>query len=209
MANGRSERGNIEFLDYHMKKYFYSILFLAFAGVLIYSFAAAKSKKVKEPISDKKFHDLKINSLDGKSELSMADYKGKYVLCVNVASECGYTPQYAELQQLSEKYSGKLVVIGFPCNQFMGQEPGNAQDIQSFCKKNYGVTFPLTQKIDVKGEGQHPIYQWLTLKTLNGVSDATIKWNFNKVLVDPNGNWIKHFQSGVKPMSEEITALIK
>jgi glutathione peroxidase len=139
----------------------------------------------------------------------MIDFKGKYVLCVNVASECGYTPQYAELQKLAEKYTDKLVVIGFPCNQFMGQEPGTADDIQTFCKKNYGVTFPLSQKISVKGEEQHPIYQWLTTKSLNGVSDATIKWNFNKILVDPNGNWLKHFGSGVNPLSEEISSLIK
>jgi glutathione peroxidase len=139
----------------------------------------------------------------------MIDFKGKYVLCVNVASECGYTPQYADLQKLAEKYADKLVVIGFPCNQFMGQEPGTAEDIQTFCKKNYGVTFPLSQKISVKGEDQHPIYQWLTTKSLNGVSDATIKWNFNKILVDPNGNWLKHFGSGVNPLSEEIGSLIK
>jgi glutathione peroxidase len=91
----------------------------------------------------------------------------------------------------------------------MGQEPGTADDIQTFCKKNYGVTFPLSQKISVKGEEQHPIYQWLTTKSLNGVSDATIKWNFNKILVDPNGNWLKHFGSGVNPLSEEISSLIK
>ncbi|MBU3663304.1 MAG: glutathione peroxidase [Bacteroidetes bacterium] len=192
-----------------MKKYFFSILVLAFAGVVVYSFSASKSKKPRTLSKVTNFHDLSIPTIDGKGTLKMSDYKGKYVLCVNVASECGYTPQYAELQKLSEKYADKLVVIGFPCNQFMGQEPGTAEDIQTFCKKNYGVTFPLSQKISVKGEEQHPIYQWLTMKSLNGVSDATIKWNFNKIMVDPNGNWLKYYGSGVNPLSEEITILIK
>lgn len=194
-----------------MKKYFFSVLFLAFAGVLVYSFTAAKSKKsaVDSKLEGKKFHDLSIKSLDGTKNIQMSDYKGKYVLCVNVASECGYTPQYAGLQKLSEQFKDKLVIIGFPCNQFMGQEPGTATDIQAFCTKNYGVSFPLTEKIDVKGNGQHAIYQWLTNKTLNGVSDATIKWNFNKILVDPNGNWLKYYGSAVDPLSSDITALIK
>jgi glutathione peroxidase len=192
-----------------MKRYFFSILALAFAGVVVYSFSASKSRKPKTLSNITNFHDLSVPTIDGKGTLKMIDFKGKYVLCVNVASECGYTPQYADLQKLAEKYADKLVVIGFPCNQFMGQEPGTAEDIQTFCKKNYGVTFPLSQKISVKGEEQHPIYQWLTTKSLNGVSDATIKWNFNKILVDPNGNWLKHFGSGVNPLSEEIGSLIK
>ncbi len=192
-----------------MKKYFFSVLFLAFAGVLVYSFTASRSKKVANASATKNFYDLKIRSLDGKSVIKMSDFKGKYVLCVNVASECGYTPQYAGLQKLSQQFGQKLVIIGFPCNQFMGQEPGNASDIQSFCKKNYGVTFQLTEKIDVKGSNQHEIYQWLTRKELNSISDATIKWNFNKILVDPNGNWSKYFGSSVDPNSTEITNLIK
>ncbi len=194
-----------------MKKYFFSVLFLAFAGVLVYSFTAARGKKatLDSKLAGKKFHDFSIKSLDGSKTMQMADFKGKYVLCVNVASECGYTPQYAGLQKLSEQFKDKLVIIGFPCNQFMGQEPGTATDIQSFCTKNYGVTFPLTEKIDVKGGNQHAIYQWLTAKELNGVSDATIKWNFNKILVDPNGNWVKYFGSSVDPLSSEISSLIK
>jgi glutathione peroxidase len=175
----------------------------------VYSFTAARNKKVIDANTSKNFHDLSIKSLDGKSTMNMSDYKGKYILCVNVASECGYTPQYAGLQKLSEQFKDKLVIIGFPCNQFMGQEPGTATDIQSFCQKNYGVTFPLTEKIDVKGGSQHAIYQWLTSKELNGVGDATIKWNFNKILVDPNGNWVKYFGSSVDPMSNEISSLIK
>jgi glutathione peroxidase len=192
-----------------MKKYFFSVLFLAFAGVLVYSFTASRSKKLASASNTKNFYDLKIKALDGKSIIQMSDYKGKYVLCVNVASECGYTPQYAGLQKLSKQFGNKLIIIGFPCNQFMGQEPGSASDIQSFCQKNYGVTFPLTEKIDVKGSNQHEIYQWLTRKELNSTSDATIKWNFNKILVDPNGKWVKYFGSSVDPNSNEITSLIK
>jgi glutathione peroxidase len=153
------------------------------------------------------FYELKINSLDGKP-LSFSDYKGKYILCVNVASKCGYTPQYEDLQKLYEQYNDKLVIIGFPCNQFLGQEPGNAEEIATFCSKNYGVTFPISEKIDVKGKNQHPVYQWLTKKSINGVSDADISWNFNKILISPEGTWIKHFGSGVKPFDTEITNLL-
>ncbi|OYU97816.1 MAG: glutathione peroxidase [Bacteroidetes bacterium B1(2017)] len=193
-----------------MKKYFYSIFILVFIGVFVYSFTEANAKKTSkvEPMK-KSFYDLTIKSLDGKQTLSMSSFKGKYVLCVNVASECGYTPQYAELLQLSDTFKDKLVVIGFPCNQFLGQEPGTPEEIGAFCKKTYGVTFPLTEKIEVKGSGINPIYSWLTQKDLNGVSDASIKWNFNKFLIDPNGNWVSYFPSGVKPLSEEITSKIK
>ncbi len=154
--------------------------------------------------SEISFYDLSINSLDGQ-KIEFKNFKGKFVLCVNVASKCGYTPQYEELQKLSETYKGKLIVIGFPCNQFMGQEPGSAEEIQTFCSKNYGVTFQMTEKIDVKGKEQHPVYQWLTMKQINGISDASISWNFNKILISPEGKWLQHFGSGVKPMSPELT----
>ncbi len=195
-----------------MKKYFYSILILVFAWAYIYSFSEANAKKTSEPMSTAaptSFYDLCIPSLNGADRLCMKDFKGKYVLCVNVASECGYTPQYAELQKLADTYKDKLVVVGFPCNQFLGQEPGTATEIQQFCTKNYGITFPLTEKIEVKGNGKHLVYQWLTEKALNGQMDVKIGWNFNKILVDPNGNWLKHFSSNVKPMSEEIISLLK
>lgn len=154
------------------------------------------------------FYSIPIKSLENEA-LDLSQFKGKYILCVNVASKCGYTPQYAELQDLYEKMSDKLVIIGFPCNQFLGQEPGNAEEIASFCSKNYGVTFPITEKIDVKGKNQHPIYQWLTSKQLNGVSDAEISWNFNKILISPEGQWLKHFPSKVSPLAEELTVRIK
>lgn len=149
------------------------------------------------------FHQFTISGLLG-DEINMADYEGKYILCVNVASKCGYTPQYGPLQKLYDQYQDQLVVIGFPCNQFMNQEPGSADDIATFCEKNYGVTFPMTEKLDVKGKEQHPIYAWLTDKAQNEVADAKVSWNFNKFLISPKGEWLAHFASGVDPLSEEI-----
>lgn len=156
----------------------------------------------------KTFHDLSIKSLDGKQTINFSQFKGKKVLCVNTASECGYTPQYEGLQKLQEKFKDKLVVIGFPCNQFGGQEPGNNEEIATFCKKNYGVTFTLTEKIDVKGKNQHPVYQWLCQKTNNGVGDYEVKWNFNKFLINEKGELVSYFPSSVKPQSAELEAAI-
>ncbi|TNE81230.1 MAG: glutathione peroxidase [Bacteroidetes bacterium] len=155
------------------------------------------------------FYDYTVLSLSGKDTLRMSDFKGKFVLCVNVASECGYTPQYEDLEALYQKYKDTLVVIGFPCNQFGGQESGTADEIASFCKKNYGVSFPLSEKIEVKGANQHPIYSWLTTQTKNGLGDYEVAWNFNKFLINPEGKLLKYFPSSVKPMSDELTSLIK
>jgi glutathione peroxidase len=158
----------------------------------------------------KTLHDFKAKTLDGK-DFDFASLKGKKVLIVNVASECGYTPQYKGLQELYEKYdsTGKFTIIGFPCNQFGGQEPGSATDIQTFCTKNYGVTFPMMEKVDVKGDKQNSVYGWLTHKALNGVEDSEVTWNFNKYLIDENGKYVKHLSSKVEPMSEEITKWIE
>lgn len=150
-----------------------------------------------------KIYDFKVESLD-KGTIDFADFKGKKILIVNTASECGYTPQYKELQALYEKFKGKVVIVGFPANNFGGQEPGTALEIKTFCEKNYGVTFPMAAKISVKGDDMAPIYKWLTSKAANGVLDAEIGWNFNKFLIDENGVMIDHFPSKVKPMSEEI-----
>ncbi len=153
-------------------------------------------------------HSFKVKSIDGK-QIDFASFKGKKILVVNTASKCGYTPQYEALEKVYEQYKDKLVIIGFPCNQFGGQEPGTNEEIVSFCKKNYGVTFPLADKIDIKGAETAPIYQWLTQKSKNGVVDASISWNFNKFLLDENGKMIAYFPSNIKPDSEDILSRLK
>ena len=156
------------------------------------------------PQLSKSIYDYSIKSIDGDT-INLADFKGKNILFVNVASKCGFTPQYEDLQKLHEKYKDNLVVIGFPCNQFRNQEPGTLDEIKNFCSSNYGVTFLMTEKIDVKGKNQHPIYQWLTRKELNGVKNSSVKWNFQKYLVGKNGNYIDFFYSITKPLSKKIT----
>jgi glutathione peroxidase len=153
-------------------------------------------------------HDIKIKNIDG-SHIDLSHYKGKYILFVNVASECGFTGQYEGLQRLYDTYKKDLMVIGVPCNQFGQQEPGSLSQIETFCKQNYGVTFLMTEKIDVKGKRQHPLYQWLTNKELNGVKSTTVRWNFQKYIVGRNGEFIDYFFSMTRPMSSKITKLIQ
>jgi len=153
-------------------------------------------------------YDIKINSLIDQP-IDLTEFKAKKILIVNVASKCGFTPQYKDLQELHDMYKDKLVIIGVPCNQFGEQEPGEAEEIQSFCQKNYGVEFLITEKIDVKGENQHPLYQWLTQKSFNGQLDSEVKWNFQKYLIDENGQLIDMFPSMTKPTSSKITKYIK
>ncbi len=150
---------------------------------------------------------FKVTSVTGQP-IDFSSFKGKKILIVNTASECGFTPQYAELEELYEHHKNNLVIIGFPTNDFGGQEPGSNHQIDSFCKKNYGVTFPITEKITVKGPQTAPIYKWLTSKEKNGVLDAVIKWNFNKFLIDEKGHLIKKFESAVSPLSHEIVDLL-
>ena len=152
-------------------------------------------------------YDFSLTGTDGK-EINLNTFKGKKILFVNVASKCGYTPQYEGLQKLYEQNKENLVIIGLPCNQFMNQEPGTNEEIQTFCKKNYGVTFPITQKIYVKGDKIHPLYNWLTRKELNGVEDSKVKWNFQKYLIDEEGALIEVFGSKVKPLDEEIISAV-
>jgi glutathione peroxidase len=153
-------------------------------------------------------YDFKIPALDGGT-IDLSKYKGKKILIVNTASKCGYTPQYEALQKLHEQYGDKLVIIGFPANNFMYQEPGKNEEIATFCKKNYGVTFLMAAKIDVKGKNMHPLYIWLTSKKHNGVSENSVKWNFQKYLIDENGNYKQLFAPGVDPLSDEIINAIK
>ena len=155
------------------------------------------------------FYNFSIAALNNDKIINMRDYQGKIILIVNVASRCGYTSQYADLQKLNELHGDIVQVIGLPCNQFLGQEPGTNAEIAQFCQENYNVTFPLTDKIKVKGDNQHPLYRWLTNKNLNGLDDFSVSWNFNKFLIDENGNLINHFGSSVKPLSEELLNAIK
>ncbi len=153
-------------------------------------------------------HSFKVKSIDG-GMIDFAKYKGKKILVVNVASQCGYTRQYEGLQKLYDAYKDKLVIVGFPANNFGSQEPGSDGEILQFCKARFGVTFPMASKISVKGDDTAPIYKWLTTKTENGVLDATVGWNFTKFLLDENGKMIASFPSKVEPDSEEITKLLK
>ncbi|GGG47999.1 glutathione peroxidase [Bizionia arctica] len=153
-------------------------------------------------------YNISINSLTGEA-IDFDKFRGKKILIVNTASECGFTGQYDGLQELYDRYKDKLVVIGVPCNQFGGQEPGTSTDIQTFCKQNYGVTFLMTEKVDVKGDQQHPLYTWLTKKELNGVSNSSVKWNFQKYLIDEEGHLIDYYYSLTKPLSSKITKQLK
>ncbi|NNC45551.1 MAG: glutathione peroxidase [Winogradskyella sp.] len=163
-------------------------------------------KTINEPSNanvPSSIYDIEINALNGQP-LDLKQFKGKKLLVVNVASKCGFTPQYKELQQLQDQYKDKLAIIGVPCNQFGSQEPGSSDDIQQFCELNYGVTFPITEKIKVKGAHQHPLYQWLTQKACNGKKNSSVKWNFQKYLVNENGELIDYYFSMTSPLSSKL-----
>ena len=149
-------------------------------------------------LSPESFYDIEINSIEGEL-IDFNSFKGKKVLIVNVASFCGFTRQYKGLEQLSNDYKDNLVVLGVPCNQFGGQEPNDEKQIQDFCEKNYGVSFLLSEKVDVKGSKQHPLYQWLSNKKLNGKLNSSVKWNFQKYLIDEDGFLVKIVSPKVKP----------
>jgi glutathione peroxidase len=154
------------------------------------------------------FYDFKVKTLEGQ-EFDFSSLKGKKVMVVNVASKCGLTPQYKDLEEVYEKYqSDNFVIIGFPANNFMNQEPGTATEIRKFCTDNYGVSFPLMEKISVKGDDMHPVYQWLTSKSKNGVSDSEVSWNFQKYLIDEKGNLIEVIPPKEKPTSDKVIAWI-
>lgn len=157
----------------------------------------------KKTIAQQSIYDFKVPSLSGDT-IDFAAFKGKKILIVNTASKCGYTPQYEALQELYEKYKNKLVIIGFPSNDFMFQEPGSNAEIERFCQKNYGVTFPMAAKISVKGKKMHPLYIWLTEKKYNGYDDSNVKWNFQKYLIDETGKLIEIYDPKTSPMSSDI-----
>ena len=153
-------------------------------------------------------YDIEIKSLQN-NPIHLSDFKGKHLLFVNVASKCGFTPQYKELEKLYNTHANNLVVIGVPCNHFGKQEPGNNDEIEEFCKVNYGVSFLITEKIDVKGKEQHPLYNWLTSRELNNKKSSSVKWNFQKYLVSPEGKLIDYYYSITTPMSSKITKHLK
>lgn len=179
-----------------MKKIFY--LFLLVAAIAAMSFI----------VPAKNIYSFKIKSLTGGT-IDFSKFKGKKILVVNTASKCGFTPQYKGLEALYEQYKDKLVIVGFPSDNFGGQEYQQDTAIQSFCQKNFGVTFPLTTRVDVKGDNTTPVYKYLCNKSENGVLDATISWNFNKFIIDENGNLLAHFDSKVTPESEELLKYLK
>lgn len=157
----------------------------------------------------KSFYDFTVKTIDGE-DLSLSTFKGKKVLVVNVASKCGFTPQYAKLEELYKKYGkDNFVIIGFPANNFLSQEPGSNEEIKEFCTLNYGVTFPMMAKISVKGKDIAPLYKWLTEKSENGVENAKVGWNFHKFLIDENGKWVASYGSTTDPLSEKIIEWIE
>lgn len=170
-----------------------------------------KVKQKPETIDNKSInslHKFKMVPLYGGDLIELSSYKGKKILIVNTASECGYTPQYKNLQELSEKYSDKVVVLGFPANNFGKQEPGSNSEIGAFCEKNFGVTFQLFEKISVKGDDMSPLYQWLSQKEQNGWNDEAPNWNFCKYLINENGELEKFYGSSIDPLGEEILTAI-
>ena len=167
-----------------------------FAAMSIAAFAASS------------VHEFTMKSIDGKP-VNLSSYKGKVLLLVNVASKCGYTPQYTALQALHEKYKDRgLLVVGIPANNFGGQEPGSDEEIKTFCSRNYNVSFPMMSKVSVKGDDETPLYQYLTDPSANPATAGDVKWNFTKFLVGKDGKVIGRFESKVKPDAPELTTAI-
>ena len=180
-----------------------NIIIILIISIFISDYNSNINKNTTMPI-----YDITINDIEGNT-IKLSDYKGKYVLFVNVASNCGFTRQYRELQKLYNDNDEKLVVVGVPCNQFGGQEPGNEEKISIFCSEKYNVTFPMTEKVSVRGSNQHPLYKWLTSKELNGRKNSSVKWNFQKYLIDKDGKLIDYWYSLTSPTSSKITNYIK
>jgi len=153
-------------------------------------------------------YDFKVAGLEGGT-IDFSQFRGKKILIVNTASKCGFTPQYAELEKLYETYKDQLVIVGFPANNFLFQEPKGNKEIAEFCQKNYGVTFPMAAKISVKGKDMAPIYQWLTRKEYNQFGNTSVSWNFQKYLIDEQGKLVAVFPPKVKPLSDEIVNAVK
>ena len=172
---------------------------------MLFLFGFLFTPKANVPAS---IYDFSVPALDGNT-IDFSQFKGKKILIVNTASKCGHTPQYQSLEKLYQRYKGKLVIVGFPANNFLFQEPGSNEDIASFCKLNYGVTFPMAAKISVKGRKMAPIYQWLTSKEYNGFEDSKVKWNFQKYLINEQGHLLAIFPPSMSPDNAEIIAAIE
>jgi len=157
----------------------------------------------------KTFHDFSAKTIDGEM-MDLSSLKGKRVLVVNTASKCGLTPQYEELEELYKTYEGEnFIIVGFPANNFLSQEPGTNEEIKEFCEVNYGVTFQMMSKISVKGKDMDPIYKWLTSEEENGVMDSKVSWNFQKYMIDEDGKLVDYARPKEKPMSDKIVNWIK
>lgn len=182
-----------------MKNYF-KYLALALVMLIVAAPAKAQDAAVTPPVD---FYSLNFKTITGE-KFDFKTLKGKNVLIVNTASKCGYTPQFKDLEELNQKYGNNLVIIGFPSNDFMNQDPGTNEEIKAFCEENYGVTFLMMDKSSVKGKDKNEVYRWLTDKSKNGWNEAEPGWNFNKYLIDKNGRLKAHFGSKVKPLSEEL-----
>ena len=186
-----------------LMKNFFSTLKYLFLKLVSPKKVFAKPKNSSVPSGAKSFYDFTMKSIEGE-DISFSVYKEKKVLIINTASECGFTPQFDELEALHEKYKDKIVLLGFPANNFGGQEQGSNEEIATFCRRNFGVTFQLFQKSEVVGNNQNPLYQWLTHKEQNGWNDKAPGWNFCKYLINEKGELVKFYSSAVNPMSDEI-----
>ncbi|MGY6523049.1 MAG: glutathione peroxidase [Mongoliitalea sp.] len=188
---------------------------LLFSALIIFACTSSVQKQNPETIStldqllmEKTIYDFKMKNING-DEVDFSQFQGKKLLLVNVASRCGYTPQYEDLQKLHEQYGDQVTILGFPANNFGGQEPGTNEQIKEFCSSKFGVTFTMMDKISVKGADKHPLYRWLSDKDLNGWNDKEPSWNFCKYFINEKGELVKFFPSSVKPMDNQILELIK
>ncbi|UJP63465.1 glutathione peroxidase [Mongoliitalea daihaiensis] len=189
------------------------LLFLS--AMIVFACTSSVQKQNPETITtldqllmEKSIYDFKMKDING-DEVDFSQFKGQKLLLVNVASKCGYTPQYEDLQKLHEQYGEQVTIIGFPANNFGGQEPGTNEQIKEFCSSKFGVTFTMMDKISVKGADKHPLYRWLSDKDMNGWNDKEPSWNFCKYFIDENGELVKFFPSSVKPTDQQIVDLIK
>ena len=190
-------------------EYKYILIIVSAVVIIMVSIMIAKSNEEQaalDPVTS--FYNLEANSIFGETT-KMELYKGKKILVVNVASKCGLTPQYAQLEKLYQEHSDNLIILGFPSNDFLRQEPGSNEQIATFCSTEYSVTFPLFEKTKVKGSKKHSVYDWLTDPKQNGWNKKGPSWNFTKYLIDENGKLIKRFSPKTSPLSSDITILIK